>query len=100
MDWRKTPEYRKWRIEVIRRDTRCKICNSLQKRDAHHINDGSSHALLRFDINNGVTLCHNCHTNFHTNFKSSYRQKCTDKDWNNFINLVQYIKSLGDNNET
>lgn len=96
MDWRKSNDYRKWKLSVIRRDSRCVICNSLQKRNAHHIQDASHHTELRYDMDNGVTLCENCHKNFHTNFKTSYRQKCTKQDWNNFCNLVKYIKSLKD----
>ena len=35
-DWRKTRDYRQWRAAVIRRDSRCVICGSLQNRQAHH----------------------------------------------------------------
>lgn len=94
MDWRKTKEYRQWRVSVIRRDSTCVICGSLQNRQAHHVEDGSRSIEGRFDVANGVTLCSKCHTQFHTSFKNSFREKCSLKDWNNFVSLVNYIKEL------
>ncbi len=90
--WRKSKEYRHWRVKVIRRDKVCVICGSGKKRQAHHIEDASYHADQRFDVENGVTLCYDCHRNFHTNFKRSYREKCTLSDWNNFICLTDYLR--------
>ena len=92
MSWRNSREYRVWRVKVIRRDKRCVICNSLQKREAHHLNHASYFIDERFDESNGVCLCKNCHTQFHTNFKRSFRQKCTKYDFENFRTLVKYCK--------
>ena len=97
MYWRKIRDYRIWRAKVIRKDSRCVICGSLKNRHAHHINHASYFPELRFEVSNGVCLCANCHINFHTNFKRSYRTKCTEYDFNNFVHLVQYIKGLDDN---
>ncbi len=91
-NWRKSKEYRHWRIKVIRRDKVCVICGSNKRRQAHHKQDASYHSTQRFDIENGVTLCYDCHRNFHTNFKRSYREKCTDYDWSNFICLTDYLR--------
>jgi len=91
-NWRHTKEYRKWRVEVIRRDKRCVICGSIKHRNAHHINHATYFPEQRFDIDNGVTLCHDCHTNFHCNFKKSFREKCTKYDWDNFKVLTNYFK--------
>jgi len=99
-NWRQSKEYRKWRIQVIRRDKRCVICDSNKKRTAHHINDASYHPDLRFDIDNGVCLCYKCHMNFHTNYKRSYREKCTIYDWNNFRSLLNYLSDLDHINKT
>ena len=97
-NWRTSREYREWRANVIRRDGRCVICGSLQGRQAHHIKDGSCHPESRFDVSNGVTLCggsmNSCHTQFHCNFKNSFKEKCDDGDWANFISLINYIKGL------
>lgn len=94
MNWRNTKEYRRWRARVIRRDSKCVICNALKGRNAHHINSGSYFPKERFDIENGITLCRTCHTEYHCNYHNSFREKCTIKDWNNFKCLVQYIKGL------
>jgi len=92
--WRNTKDYHRWRLRVIARDGKCIICDSVEKLTAHHIEDGSHNKELRYDMKNGVTLCTDCHINFHCNFKNSFRQKCTRKDWNNFLELVKYIKAL------
>lgn len=94
MDWRRTREYRIWRISVIRRDKRCVVCDSIQKRNAHHKNSGSYFPDERFDVDNGVTLCSSCHIKFHTDYKRSFREKCTQYDFNNFMSLVSYFKTL------
>ena len=94
MQWRKTREYRQWRVSVIRRDKVCVLCSSRKNREAHHIKNGEHHPKFRFDVQNGVTLCRECHTQFHTNFKNSFREKSTEKDWNNFVELTAYIKGL------
>jgi len=92
--WRTSKEYRLWRASVIRRDIRCKICNSLQDREAHHLNHAIYFAGMRFDVDNGVTLCKKCHTQYHTNYHNSFREKCEKKDFENFMSLVKYIKGL------
>ena len=91
-NWRKTREYRKWRVKVIRRDKKCVICGSIKHRNAHHINHATYFPEQRFDENNGITLCRDCHTNFHCNFKKSFREKCTKYDFENFTVLVEYLK--------
>jgi len=93
-DWRRNREYRVWRVEVIHRDKRCIICGSLKGRQAHHMNSGSYFPDDRYDVENGVTLCSKCHMNFHNNFKRSYREKCTKYDFDNFMCLVRYIKTV------
>ena len=94
MTWRNSREYRLWRASVIRRDSKCKICNSLQKREAHHINHSDYFEGMRFDVNNGVTLCKKCHSQYHTNYHNSFREKCDRKDLENFVRLVNYIKGI------
>jgi len=90
-NWRKTREYRVWRVKVIRRDKKCVVCGSIKDRQAHHLNSGSYFPDERFDVDNGVCLCKECHINFHTNFKNSFREKCTKKDFDNFMDLYFYF---------
>lgn len=95
MSWRHTKAYRNWRDDVVQRDSACVICSSTEDLEAHHIKDGSHHPKSRFDVKNGVTLCGGkggCHTQLHTNFKNSFREKTTEKDWNNFVALTTNMK--------
>ena len=54
------PQYKKWRKEIYKRDNhKCPWpgCNSHKKLNAHHIRKWSDFPHLRYDINNGITLC-------------------------------------------
>ncbi len=56
--------YRDWRTQVWLRDNfKCKIANpDCEGRiEAHHILGWKSHPELRYQINNGITLCHAHH---------------------------------------
>ena len=92
--FRTTKEYRHWKVAVIKRDKVCVICKTREHRQAHHMNSASYFPDEVYLLSNGVTLCHNCHTNFHTNFKRSFRTKCTKYDFDNFVTLVNYIKTI------
>ena len=91
MHWRYSKEYRIWRIKVIRRDKRCVICGSIKNRVAHHLNHASYFPEQRYDVENGVCLCRDCHIQFHCNFKRSFKQKCTKYDFENFKQLAKYF---------
>jgi len=57
-------QYKKWRISVYRRDNfqcRWPQCKSKRRLNAHHIFGWSKHPLLRFEKNNGITLCYKHH---------------------------------------
>lgn len=92
--WRSSREYRIWRISCIRRDSTCQICNSLQSRQVHHLNNAEDHPEQRFNIDNGVTLCRKCHTQYHCNYHRSFREKTTKYDWENFKTLTSYFKEV------
>lgn len=61
---RRKPEYIEWRNSVFGRDNyTCKKCGDSRGGNlrAHHIQPFAQFPELRFDISNGVTLCHICH---------------------------------------
>ncbi len=64
---RKNIEFRLWREAVFARDAW--ICQKCGVRggilNPHHILNFSDHIELRFAIDNGITLCKNCHKEFH-----------------------------------
>lgn len=63
-------EYRLWREAVFARDNW--ICQKCKKRggkiDPHHIQNFAQFSELRFAIDNGITLCRNCHKEFHKKY--------------------------------
>lgn len=72
-DKKDTQVYKEWRMSVYKRDNfKCKISNSdcNGRIEAHHILPWRTHIELRYDINNGITLCH-----FHHPIKKSEEEK-------------------------
>lgn len=62
---RETIAYKLWRIQIFERDKfLCQMpdCDKVERfLNAHHIKKFSDYPKLRFDINNGITLCKKCH---------------------------------------
>lgn len=61
---RNNPEYKQWRQKVWLRDNfKCKIANPDCKGriEAHHILGWRDYPELRYQVNNGITLCHAHH---------------------------------------
>lgn len=57
------PELPVWRMQVFTRDNfTCTECGSKKNIQAHHIQRWAEHPNLRFDIDNGQTLCKKCHS--------------------------------------
>ncbi len=54
-----------WRRKIISRDKKCACCGSTERLRAHHLDSWSKHPEKRFDLDNGATLCHDCHWEFH-----------------------------------
>ena len=77
-------EYRLWREAIISRDNfTCQKCEEKGgKLHSHHIKNFAQYPELRFAIDNGVTLCKDCHNEFHK--KCGYRNN-TKEQVNMFI---------------
>ena len=60
---RNTPEHRQWRREVLQRDGgACRVCEEHGNSHVHHIKPLEKYPDLATNIDNGITLCGNCHT--------------------------------------
>lgn len=58
------PRYKAWRAKVRKRDSyMCQWpnCGSRIKLQAHHIRRWADSVLLRFNVDNGITLCRKHH---------------------------------------
>jgi hypothetical protein len=59
---RLAPEAVEWREAVFNRDGyRCRDCGDASRLNAHHIIEWADDPAHRFDVDNGVTLCVECH---------------------------------------
>lgn len=67
----RSPEYKKWRLAVYRRDRfQCAMCPKMKRSsgrpaydglNAHHIKRWADYPTLRFEVSNGITLCRKHH---------------------------------------
>ena len=64
---RRSSAYACWRKAVFERDNyTCQVCGQKgYTLNAHHIKRFADYPELRLDINNGITLCENCHRKVH-----------------------------------
>ena len=67
---RKSNEYNLWHKANLERDYfTCQKCKKLRgELRVHHINNFLDYPELRFAIDNGITLCKNCHLDFHKKY--------------------------------
>lgn len=64
------PDYNEWRKNVFERDDyTCQCCGETKSTlNAHHIEAYSRVKELRTDVDNGITLCVDCHKQYHRDF--------------------------------
>lgn len=68
---RKTNKDQPWRRAVFERDGyTCQCCGDKRGGNlvAHHLNSYSKYKELRYDVDNGVTLCEECHKRYHAEY--------------------------------
>ena len=62
-DVRKSSEYQRWRQEVRKRDgNACRVCGVQRNLHIHHIKPLEKYPEFATELDNGITLCGNCHT--------------------------------------
>lgn len=58
---------RQWRVAVLKRDKfTCRGCGTTEGQlEAHHIKPWMAYPEHRYDVDNGITFCHECHREEH-----------------------------------
>lgn len=88
-------EYREWRRNVFARDNyTCQKCGAHNHRgngvavqlEAHHIKNWKDNPDCRYDENNGITLCINCHNRFHSLYGN---RNNTNEQLQDFLNSTE-----------
>ena len=81
---RRSPEDYFFRTHVLQRDNyTCQKCGAHDATlNAHHILNYKDNPELRYDVNNGITLCTNCHIQFHRQY--GYRNNTAEQ-------LLEYV---------
>lgn len=87
------PKYKQWRSKCLFRDKwRCRICGSRKKLSVHHLTHleiivKSKQFHLLWDIDNGITLCKECHKDIHfaedilEESETFINEQCIGKDY-------------------
>ena len=79
-------ESKYWAVQVKKRDNyTCQKCNNKPSNYlvSHHLYSYIKYKSLRYDINNGITLCQNCHQVFHEKFGFFNNTKKQYEEWIN-----------------
>jgi 5-methylcytosine-specific restriction endonuclease McrA len=84
---RQYPEYYAWRNRIFERDSFiCRVCG-ISRSDqmvAHHLYSYAKYKDLQLNVNNGITLCSDCHNGFHE-WHGGITQACTKGDFSNWL---------------
>ena len=59
-------KFARWKKEIYKRDNyTCQVCGTKGEITAHHILSWKDYHELRFELENGITLCADCHHKLH-----------------------------------
>lgn len=80
---RMSEEYFQWRTDVFEKDNyTCQCCSQHGgKLNAHHLDGWHWCEEKRFDIENGATLCRDCHNNFYSIYGKGNNTKEQFEEW-------------------
>lgn len=81
MKIRHSDEYKLWRTAVFQRDKfQCQMCGGTKSGSLHanHIKRFCDYPDLRFEINNGITLCNYCHISIVTGHETEWEVRLTE----------------------
>jgi len=82
---RESKDYYKWRESIYERDNyTCLVCNNKNsKLNVHHLYNFIDHPTLRLELENGITICEDCHKEFHNIYGKKYN---TPNQFEMFVN--------------
>lgn len=87
---RSSMECNRWKNGIKKKDKfECQICNSKLNLHAHHLESYASNKELRFDMNNGITLCQKHHNLFHREYG---KVNNTKQQFKKFLNNLEYYR--------
>lgn len=65
---------KEWKAKVLEKG-KCEMCGSTKNLEAHHYIKWADYPMGRIDVNNGMCLCHDCHTTEHKDDRSFHMMK-------------------------
>ena len=87
MSIRQSWEFKEWRKKVFEIDKytcQNKQCNQNGRIHPHHIYNFADYESLRFEVDNGITLCRDCHMEFHKIYGTRH---------NNYFQILDFLKN-------
>jgi len=83
-------EYKKWRLRVYKKfQYKCYICGSEKDIAAHHLYGFKDYPEFRYDVDNGVVLCSECHIGYHAYIRRNKFEIIPDS-FSNYIGIKNY----------
>lgn len=89
---RNSPEYKRYREKVLKRDGVCQCCGNKDDLQVHHPLPYEQYPSLRADTSNGIVLCKECHDEYH--HKNGYKKDA------NPVTLAQFLRDYGMNTQS
>lgn len=93
---RRIEGYNKWLNDVYKRDSyTCQCCgdNKGGNLNAHHLYNYSEYKDKRLDVENGITLCKECHMKFHKKYGYKHNNPEQIKEFLKEENIIEHDNS-------